>query len=114
MKKQILNTIAVACFSLIAAVSFGQEAKPVKEDKVKKQKKFGKIDTDKSQTISFTEYQTYRLEARNEQAKDPKKGNLEKRFKQIDANGDGMLDRAEFKNRKATKPEKKKKEKVQK
>lgn len=97
-KKIVLGICLIAGLNASA-----QEA----ESKIKKPKKFAKIDTNNDGKLSLEEYSTYRTALRDKKGKEPKKGDFSKRFKQIDLNQDGFLSKEEFKNRKATKSPKK-------
>lgn len=106
MKKNMLKLAALSiCLIALSSVN-AQTEDPVKKEKMKR---FAKIDTSKDQKLSFEEYQTFRSDLRAKKEKAPKKGDFSKRFKQIDLNSDGFLDRSEFKNRKATKVKREKK-----
>lgn len=108
MRKNVLKLAALSlCLIAVSTVSAQSE----EVSKKGKMKKFMKMDTNNDQKLSLTEYQAFRAEARDKKEKAPKKGNFTKRFGQIDANNDGFIDKPEFKNRKATKVKKEKKEK---
>lgn len=107
MKSTILKSIALGVCLLTAGAASAQE----KEPKVKRAKKFGKIDTNKDKKISLEEYNVFRMELRSKKGKETKQKDFSKRFKEIDADNDGVLSREEFKARKETKTPKKEKTK---
>lgn len=113
MIKNILRIVLLGVCVLAISTTTAQEVQNTDETvKVKKKvPKFIRMDTNTDNKISLEEYNKHRIEMRAKKGKEPKKEGFSRRFKQIDLDKDGFLSKEEFKNRKETKPVKKKSEK---